>query len=101
MYWHILCKVAHVIVALSAINVGLTPSGYNVCANQSFMGACGQYMMIGSYIIGISGVLCLLHMIYKISMCKGCCSKGCSSGGKCSCGIAHEGKCGTMGNNYK
>ncbi|RTL07011.1 hypothetical protein EKK58_02415 [Candidatus Dependentiae bacterium] len=69
MYW-LLSKVAHLVVALSAINVALTPSGYNVCANQSFIGACGQYMMIGSYVIGACGLICLFHIFYKFSSCK-------------------------------
>lgn len=93
MYWHLLSKIAHLIVAVSAINVGLTPSGYNVCSNQSFIGACGQYMMIGSYVIGACGVICLLHMFYKLSMCKGCCKNKCGCVGKCTCSTSASGSC--------
>lgn len=80
MFWHLLFGIAHLVVALSAINVGLVPSGNNVCANQSFLGACGQYMTVGSYVIGVCGVICLLHILYKLTVskcCKGSC--GCES----------------------
>jgi hypothetical protein len=83
MYWHLLFKLAHLVTALAAINIGLSPSGYNVCANQSFMGTCGQYMTYGSYAIGVCGALCLLHFVLKLMKCGGCC---CKAQGPCSCG---------------
>lgn len=73
-----LFRFAHLVTAVSAINVGLSPHGYNVCANQTFVGTCGEYMTYGSYFIGACGVLGVLHFLYKMSTCSQCANGGCN-----------------------
>ena len=73
----IVFRFAHLVTSLAAINIGLSPSGNNVCANQSFIGTCGQYMTYGSYFIGACGILGILHFLYKMTSCCQCNSSGC------------------------
>ncbi|HXW85922.1 MAG TPA: hypothetical protein VEK38_01120 [Candidatus Bathyarchaeia archaeon] len=70
---HLLFKVAWIVTALSAINVGLYPFGYDFFMSEFFMNNLSRWGDIIYYIIGISGVMSMIGFVKKGVMHKGCC----------------------------
>ena len=75
-------KIACIITSLAAINVGLNPFGYDFFMSEFYMNNMMRWGNLVHYIIGIAGVLSLVHMVMKIM------HKGCACGdkmGNCDC----------------
>ena len=71
---HIVCKIAFVIVALAAINIGLMPMGHDFFASDFMMTGAGMgHADTIRYIIGISGAICLTKFVLRLmGQCGGC-----------------------------
>ncbi|MFI5333232.1 MAG: hypothetical protein ACHQVS_03985 [Candidatus Babeliales bacterium] len=70
---HLVCKIAFLIVVLAAINTGLMPLGYDFFRSDFMMTGMGMgWMTAIEYIIGISGAICLVKFIMRLTGQCGC-----------------------------